>query len=397
MPALLKMVAKGLLHMTRGAAECVAPWDRLWDRLSLRESAGPGEEAFAVDALRLSTLRWTSQLFGFLVGRGGGCAALIHPTLPQTPGRRVDKRSASTVSDLPLAELQPLTPSVRGGRSVPTPPLSLRWRRVGVILPLLMLVLTSAPCSAATLPQTSAVPGGIALIPLGATPPGTVRFEGGPVMVLPDAGQYWAVVGIPLTQAPGEATLTLPGGATLPFAVATKDYPTQSLTVPNSHHVNPTAEELVRIRNEASALRRGLDLFSADHPAFPLAMPVQGVVSSPFGLRRIFNGEPRKPHSGLDLAADEGSEIRAPAAGVVVLTGNQFFNGNTVLLDHGQGLVTFYGHMSRIDVKVGQAVVRGQVLGRVGHTGRATGPHLHWGVSLNGVMVDPRLVTGEWR
>ena len=124
--------------------------------------------------------------------------------------------------------------------------------------------------------------------------------------------------------------------------------------------------------------------------------PVPGRQSSPFGVRRFFNGEERNPHSGLDFAASTGTPIKAPAAGKVILVGDYFFNGKTVFVDHGQGLISMFCHLSAIDVAVGQEIPRGGVLGKVGSTGRATGPHLHWNVSLNGSRIDPAIFIGTF-
>ena len=122
-----------------------------------------------------------------------------------------------------------------------------------------------------------------------------------------------------------------------------------------------------------------------------MLQPVEGRYSSPFGLRRFFNEQARKPHSGLDIVANEGTPVRAAADGVVINTGNYFFNGNTVFIDHGQGLITMYCHLNRIDVSDGQQVKRGDLIGGVGSTGRVTGAHLHWSVLLNGTLVNPEL------
>ena len=126
-----------------------------------------------------------------------------------------------------------------------------------------------------------------------------------------------------------------------------------------------------------------------------MSLPVPAPLSSAFGLRRFFNGEPRRPHGGLDLASPRGTPIKAPAAGRVVIADNYYFNGNTVFLDHGSGLITMYCHLDRIDVVIGDEIEERDVLGVVGSTGRATGPHLHWTVSLNDARVDPMLLVGS--
>jgi murein DD-endopeptidase MepM/ murein hydrolase activator NlpD len=151
-----------------------------------------------------------------------------------------------------------------------------------------------------------------------------------------------------------------------------------------------------RITRESEQIKQALRHWSPEeNVVIEFHKPVTGPTSSPFGLRRFFNEQARKPHSGLDIAAPEGTPIQSPAPGTVLDTGDFFFNGNTVLLDHGQGLVTMYCHMSKIDVAPGQTVNTGDKLGEIGMTGRVTGPHLHWGVSLNDARIDPLLFLPE--
>lgn len=263
----------------------------------------------------------------------------------------------------------------------------------------LAILLTSLSARAQPLPRAEAVPGGIAIVQLSEdlqAPAPKVTYRERRVMVLKTAAGWHGVVGIPLAADPGQQSLTVDWGngkaSKLTFNVANKDYETQHLTIKNKRKVDPTAEDLKRIGKEKQiingAFARWTDL--EEVPA-QFVVPVQGRMSSSFGLRRFFNEQPRKPHSGLDIAAPEGAPIVAPAAGRVVATGNFFFNGQSVFLDHGQGLISMYCHMSRIDVKEGQEVGQGESIGAVGMTGRVTGPHLHWSVSLNNTRVDPLL------
>ena len=245
--------------------------------------------------------------------------------------------------------------------------------------------------AAGALPAHDPVPGGVAVIALEARF-GQERphYDGRPVLALKLAGARYAVVGIPLGAEAGAHYLSI-GGEKLAFMVRPKEYDIQRLTIPDKRKVNPTAEDLVRIRRESAEMRAAFARFTPGPVQAELALPAEGPLSSPFGLRRVLNGEPRRPHSGLDIAAPTGAPITAPAAGEVVVTGDYFFNGQTVLLDHGQGLVTLYCHLSRIDVAVGDRLAAGDPVGLVGATGRATGPHLHWGVSLNDARVNPQL------
>lgn len=247
------------------------------------------------------------------------------------------------------------------------------------------------------------VPGGVAVVDLGsgAQAP-TARYQGRSVLVVKEQNSRWlAIVGVPLTVKPGTQQLAIKdasGNRTQAFTVGSKKYPEQHITLKNKRQVNPDPADLKRIEGE---LAEQIAAYRTFTPATPsnllLDKPVNGPLSSKFGVRRFFNGEERNPHAGLDFAVPAGTPIKSPAAGKVILTGNYFFNGNTVFVDHGQGFISMFCHMSKIDVKVGDAVPRGGVVGKVGATGRATGPHMHWNISLNDARVDPAIFIGAFQ
>ncbi len=251
------------------------------------------------------------------------------------------------------------------------------------------------------LPKQLAVPGGIVNIELGpiTSPAPQVLFQKKRVLVLENDHKWVAVVGIPLNTKVGQYSVTIQSGKQKTqsnFEVNAKDYPAQYITLKNKRMVNPNPDDLKRISSERPAINKALNTWT-EQPVDDLSfsLPVQGRLSSPFGLKRFFNNQPKNPHSGLDIAASTGTAITAPVPGVVINTGNYYYNGNTVFLDHGQGLITGYFHMSKITVQAGQLVETGTKLGEIGSTGRVTGPHLHWNVYLNKTKVDPALFVPE--
>jgi murein DD-endopeptidase MepM/ murein hydrolase activator NlpD len=250
---------------------------------------------------------------------------------------------------------------------------------------------TAKPASTVT-----AFPGGVARVPLGdaAQPPLALLGEDR-VLVMRSNGQWQAVVGIGLAVKPGSTlTLRVPGeGAEQRHAIRIrpKAYPEQRLKVaPGMVDLSP--DDLARHERERAHLAEVLRTFS-DLPYATLALlqPVPGRRSSSFGLRRIFNGQARSPHNGMDIAAPEGTPVIAAAAGRVLDAGDYFFAGRSIVLDHGQGLLTLYAHLSAASVEAAQSVAAGTPIGAVGATGRVTGAHLHFTVYLNAAAVDPAL------
>lgn len=239
------------------------------------------------------------------------------------------------------------------------------------------------------------MPGGIARIPLGGgnTPP-TARLGETRVLVIRERKQWWAIVGVPLLAQPG-LTLSVEvegrsGAASI--RVGAKSYPEQHLTIPPERADLSTAE-LEQFEREREHLSKLLHTFSDSAPrTLRLVAPARGRRTGSFGSRRFINGSPRAPHSGLDIAAPAGTRVLAAAAGRSIDVGRYFFLGETILLDHGQGLISLYAHLRRQHVAAGDALAAGSLIGEVGATGRATGAHLHFAVYLNGAAVDPRLL-----
>ena len=272
-------------------------------------------------------------------------------------------------------------------------------RFYSVVLAALLTILTMATGSALALPLASNVPGGIARVPLGTLldypDKPKAWLDGQSVWVAADDGHWVAVVGVPLDTPAGTKTLriaTNEGERSVSFPVVEKRYAEQHVRLKDSSKITLSPDDekraLAEIERIQSLKKHWREIDDTDSN---FIRPADGRLSSRFGLRRIFNGAPRAPHSGLDFAAPRGAPVITAASGRVLAIDDYFFNGKTVFVDHGNGLLSMYCHLDRIDVQPGDTLRKGQRLGLVGATGRASGPHLHWSMVLNGVMVDPEL------
>ena len=227
--------------------------------------------------------------------------------------------------------------------------------------------------------------------------PATVRVFDREIPLVPVRDGEWSgLIGIDLATAPGtypihvaaESADAKPLTATHPLAVAARRFATRRLTVAPVY-VEPPPAEVERIARDTARLEAIYKSTTGQSLPGPVEAPIAAPPQPTFGARSVFNGQPRSPHAGTDFRAPTGTRIVAPAAGSVVLADDLFFTGGTVVIDHGLGLISVLAHMSKMAVHVGDAVKPGDVVGQVGATGRATGPHLHWSVRLNDARVDP--------
>ncbi len=221
-----------------------------------------------------------------------------------------------------------------------------------------------------------------------------IRFLGREFYPFSFKGKIYILAAIPLEVKPGRYRAFLLGKqeSFLEIQVFSKKYPTEHLTVP-SRMIHYPPEVLARIKKEVHLIRETVSGFSPQsYLDGPFVWPATGRISSPFGFRRVYNGVPKSPHSGLDIALPESTPIKAANRGRVVLVGDFYLNGKTVILDHGLGIYTVYCHLKEILVHEGEVIVKGETIALSGKSGRVTGPHLHFGVYIRGVKVDPKVV-----
>jgi len=260
------------------------------------------------------------------------------------------------------------------------------------ILLLHLIMLISLPVNA--LPEQALVPGGIALLKISDYTEDTrVLFEDKRIAVFPYQNTWIAMAGIGLSARPGDYEFSIkradsPSVKTK-ITVKHKKYDEQHLTIKNKRKVNPNKKDSKRIAAESNRKKKARKLYSETEANVDFIWPVTGRISSIYGLRRFFNEQERRPHSGLDIAALEGTPIKAAANGTVIDAGDFFFSGNMIYIDHGQGIISLYAHLSKITVKPGDVVKQGDIIGNVGQTGRVTGPHLHFAVYANQTLIDP--------
>jgi len=257
--------------------------------------------------------------------------------------------------------------------------------------------------AADTLPAHNPVPGGIAIINLEITQDKTPQafFDKRKILVKNHNNKWHAIIGIPLTKKAGAAQVTVIDNSGKKtnhvFKILNKQYETRHITIKNKRMVSPTKKDIERHYKEKPLMLEALKNWSqTDDVETGFSLPVKGRLSSPFGLKRIYNNQKRiRRHTGLDIAAPVGTPIQSPAKGTVIRTGNYFFTGNTVFIDHGQGLISMYCHLNKTLVKAGDVLLKNDLIGEVGMTGRVSGPHLHWVISLNNTKVDPALFLNQ--
>jgi murein DD-endopeptidase MepM/ murein hydrolase activator NlpD len=260
-----------------------------------------------------------------------------------------------------------------------------------------LLAVAALNAHAQSTPREARVPGGVALVAVAPAdePQPAVSSDGANVWTVKRGASWVAVIGLPLSTVPGEQSVSVTRAGVaraVSFNVKPKRYPVQHVTLKDSAMVDPPAEVMARIERESTHLKTVRSTWrehSATSAAF--ALPAKGRLSGRFGGSRILNGKPRAPHAGLDVAIGTGTPVLAPADGIVLDTGDYYFCGKTMYIDHGNGLLSLFCHLSEHTAIVGETVRKGQAVARSGATGRASGPHLHWTVYLNGVSVEPEL------
>ena len=259
------------------------------------------------------------------------------------------------------------------------------------------LCLISSVLEANELPTHKPIAGGVSILELGLySDAPNVSYQGDRVATIKVSDDWFAVVGNPLSAEGGvDVPIKVKVDDWISFSylvrVLENDYGEEKLEVA-SKHVALSQTNLERHQSEKTHIDAVRGTFTHKKiDSFKLRMPVEGRLSSTFGFRRIYNGEPRSPHSGMDIAAPTGTVVLAASSGLIIDVGDYFFSGKMVTIDHGSGFLTLYAHLSEIDVSVGDVVSHESQIGRVGASGRVTGPHLHFGVILNGVSVNPNL------
>jgi murein DD-endopeptidase MepM/ murein hydrolase activator NlpD len=262
-----------------------------------------------------------------------------------------------------------------------------------IIFFLLSYISIANAASSVKLPISESVPGGIEILTFHIEPSmqPNAYFQGHQVFLLPNKNDrlWYALVGIPLTAKPQNyyVKIFLKDGSVInkKFSVNSKSYPAEYL----KGNILSSGKEEAKTK---SAIDEARTIWTNNIPeSLTFNLPVEGKIFGDFGLQRFYNKKPRKPHNGVDIAAVLNSPVKAPLDGEVILTGNYNDTGNTIILNHGNGLLTLYAHLNKIFIEKGHYVKTGMIIGSVGQGGIISQPHLHWSVLLNGEFVNPKL------